>query len=205
MKTILLFIMLVAIPISGLMSQTTHDVNESGFAYNPDTITINAGDGIKFNGSASHPIQQVSEATYIANGITPLEGGFSYESGSGTVSFPVAGSYYYVCTAHVASFGMKGLIIVQVPTGLADLSSSGKYSVYPVPLNGNELTIAPAANGQKQLSVTIYDIAGNMRIATSGITRDGLFHVDCSSLPRGLFMIKLDTGDEVTYAKIIRN
>jgi plastocyanin len=46
MKTIFTFHHVGRNIISGLMSQTTHDVNESGFAYNPDTITINAGDGI---------------------------------------------------------------------------------------------------------------------------------------------------------------
>jgi plastocyanin len=205
MKTILLFCILTLLSATGLKSQITHAVNESGFAYDPAVLNISVGDNVQFNGTATHPIVQVSEATWSENGSTPLEGGFSFAEGTGTVAFNEAGTFYYVCTAHVASNGMKGQIVVSVPTALDEVSSAGKYTVYPVPLTGNELTIAPEKSGQNRIAVTIYDIAGNLRITSSGATVDGKYKVDCSNLPHGLFLMKLEAGNEVTYSKIIRN
>src|SRR3989304_6853872 len=147
MKTILLFCILALLSATGLKSQTTHTVNENGFAYDPAVLNISLGDNVQFNGTATHPIVQVSEATWSENGATPLEGGFSFAEGTGTVTFNEAGTFYYVCTAHVASNGMKGQIVVSVPTALDDLTSVGKYAIYPVPLTGNELTIAPENSG----------------------------------------------------------
>lgn len=205
MKPILLLCILALLSATGLKSQVTHTINESGFAYDPAVLNISVGDNVQFNGSATHPVLQVSETTWDENGATPLEGGFSFETGAGTVAFNEAGTYYYVCTAHVASNSMKGQIIVSVPTALDDVSSAGKYTVYPVPLTGNELTIAPDKSGQNRIAVTIYDIAGNLRLTSSGATVDGKYKVDCSGLPHGLFLLKLEAGDEVTYTKIVRN
>jgi plastocyanin len=203
MKTITFFFMALFVAQS-LKAQTTHIVQEVGFTYDPATLTINTGESVQFNGTASHPIVQVSEAIWNANGATPLEGGFSFPTGSGTMNFPDAGTFYYVCTAHVASFGMKGKIIVQAPTVIDEVILSEKYAVFPVPLTGNELTVALKTTGQNQVFIDIYDLAGKCWISSLGNTIDGKYLIDCSSLPKGLFLMKMKTDEVPFFAKIVK-
>ena len=188
----------------GLRAQTVHTVQDNGFAFDPATVTINVGDSVKFVGSAVHPIVQVSEDTWNNNGITPLEGGFAFASGAGEVYFPAAGTFYYVCTAHVASQGMKGKIIVQVPASLNDVLSGASYEVYPVPLTGNELTVALRKGGEQRIAVEIYDLTGNLRLTSRGESVDSQYKVNCSSLPKGVFLMKVKANEDESVLKVVK-
>jgi plastocyanin len=203
MKATTFFLMLF-LAIQGLDAQTTYTVHQSGFTFDPAVLSIIAGDSVKFLGSASHPILQVSEATWNNNGTTALAGGFSFPSGSGKVRFPVAGTYYYVCTAHVATQGMKGKIIVATATALNNVAVSDKLSVFPVPLTGNELTVSLNTADQQKVFINIYDLGGNLRISSQSSSPDGRYLIDCSSLPKGLFLLKLKTDEGPYFAKIVK-
>jgi plastocyanin len=94
---------------------TTYTVINSGFTFSPASLTISVGDTVVFSLAGSHNTVEVSQATWNANGNTPLSGGFSTPFGGGTVIFSTAGSHYYVCSPH-ASGGMKGVINVVLTT-----------------------------------------------------------------------------------------
>src|SRR3990172_631399 len=114
MKFLFLFIALSV--ISALPSQaTTHTVTAVGFTFSPSSLTITAGDTVIFSISGIHNAVEVSQATWDANGTTPLGGGFSLPLGGGSVVLTVVGTHWYVCQPH-ASSGMKGIITVN-PTG----------------------------------------------------------------------------------------
>jgi plastocyanin len=199
------FIFLMLLTASVLKAQSNHKVQQSGFTFDPSTLTIDAGEDVEFEGSASHPVLEVSESTWNADGTTPLEGGFSLASGSGIVNFPTAGTHYYVCTAHVASNGMKGKIIVQESTTLNEISFSDEYTIFPLPLTGNsELTVGFKSIDQKLVSIEIFDLAGNLRISSPLATIEDKLQVNCSELPPGLFVIKIKADDAFYYAKIIK-
>jgi plastocyanin len=198
-------IFLIAImAVQSLKAQTIHTVKESGFTFDPATLTINAGESVKFEGTASHPIQEVSKTTWDNNGITPLENGFAFSTGSGTVNFPLPGTYYYVCTAHVASQGMKGKIIVLAPSAVEENPSSDNYSIYPVPLTGNELTVTLKDPVQKSVSFEIYDLAGNLKLSAHNESVSNQYLIDCSSLPKGMFLMKLKADGEEFFSKVLR-
>jgi plastocyanin len=87
-------------------------VETSGLSFVPEELTIRAGDTVEFDLGDDHDAVEVDEATWNAGGSTPKVGGFSVGLGQKVeIPFPVAGTYYYVCTPHV-DFGMKGTIIV---------------------------------------------------------------------------------------------
>lgn len=67
---------------------------------------------ITFVVTSNHHPREVSEATWNANGTTS-NGGFDFLAGTHTLTLTIPGTYYYVCVPHVASFGMKGRIIVE--------------------------------------------------------------------------------------------
>jgi len=112
--------------------------------------------------------------------------------------------HYYVCTAHVASQGMKGKITVVGEAGLDELSVSGKFAVYPVPITGSVLTISSKTSEPEAVEVSIYDLAGNLRISSLGTVTDGKYPLDCSALPSGLFTMKLNTADGSSFAKLVK-
>jgi len=203
MKNYTLVLLALLFALTGIKAQVTHTVSVSGFAYDPDDLQIEVNDTVVFVGDDFHPLAQVSEETWNANGNTPLDTGFAFASGSGKVDFPTAGVYYYVCTAHAASNGMKGKITVGTVTAVQDISDA-RPSVYPLPLRGNELTVAFRSHGQKQLEVSVYDLAGNLRITETGFTSDGLYKLDCSKLPAGLFLMKVKTDGENYVSKVVR-
>jgi plastocyanin len=90
---------------------TIHTITNVSFSFNPVTLTVVAGDTIDFSVDAIHVPQEVSQATWNANGTTALPGGFSLPGGGGRVVLTTVGTHYYVCVPHVL-FGMKGTITV---------------------------------------------------------------------------------------------
>ncbi len=198
------FILGLLLVVNGLKAQTTFTVQDNGFTFDPATVNIHVGDSVKFTGSDVHPILQVSEATWNSNGITALAGGFAFPSGSGIVGFPTAGTYYYVCTAHVASHGMKGKIVVSAVTALNEVQVTDIFSLYPVPLRGPDLTVAVRNAVQQPVVVDIYDLDGNLRISKEGNSVDGKYRIDCSALPNGLYLIKMESDQSSAYAKFVK-
>jgi len=122
----------LALCLSGSAFATQHIVTTSGFTYSPDMIMAEVGDQIVFNVAfSSHPTVQVSEATWNADGSTPLAGGFNRSSGTSfTLTVQDTGTIYYVCSFHVRS-GMKGMIMVSAPTATRPRIAS--QPAYPNP------------------------------------------------------------------------
>jgi plastocyanin len=204
MKKALLSSLVVMMAVLGIHAQTNDTIKDSGFTFSPAELTVNTGDTVVFAGSDFHPVLEVSEATWTAKGKTPLQGGFSFPSGSGKVSFTKAGVHYYICTAHIVSNDMKGKITVVAPSAVKDISGEANVSVYPVPLTGPTLFVSFKNQVQKDLTVSVYDLAGNLRISTSGSTSNGQYSIDCTSLPKGLFLMKLSSDEGDTYTKFVK-
>jgi plastocyanin len=204
MKKAILSTLIVMMAVIGIQAQINDTIKESGFAFSPAELTVNTGDTVVFAGSDFHPVLEVSEATWTNKGTTPLEGGFSFPSGSGKVKFTEAGVHYYVCTAHVASDNMKGKITVVAPSAITNISGNANVSVYPIPLTGSTLYIKFKNQAQNNLTVSVYDLAGNLRISSSGSISNGQYTVDCTNLPKGLFLMKIssDVGD--SYTKFVK-
>ena len=94
---------------------TTFNVVNSGLTFSPATTTIHAGDTVMFTLASVHNAQEVSQATWNANGTTLLAGGFSVPFGGGRLVGVAVGTHYFVCATH-APMGMKGQIIVSPPS-----------------------------------------------------------------------------------------
>jgi plastocyanin len=204
MKKIILSAMIAMMAVIGIFAQATDTIKDIGFAFAPAELTVNIGDTVIFMGNDYHPVLEVSEATWTNKGITPLDGGFSFPSGSGKIVFAEAGIHYFVCTAHVASNDMKGKITVSGPTAVTDISGNAMVSVYPIPLTGTSLYLTFKNPLQKNLAVSVYDLAGNLRISTQGSTSNGQYSIDCTNLPKGLFLMRLISDDGDSYLKFVK-
>ncbi|MCZ7556272.1 MAG: T9SS type A sorting domain-containing protein [Bacteroidia bacterium] len=105
-------LLLVCLPHTG--TAATHTIVDAGLSFSPATLNINVGDTVVFSLATMHNAVEVSQTTWNNNGNTS-NGGFNLPFGGGTVIFPVAGTYYYVCAPH-AGAGMKGIINVVLTT-----------------------------------------------------------------------------------------
>ena len=126
MKSILLALVLTHISCSEKRTEdgtcgTIHTVTttddssdmESYMDFSPEDLTIAIGDCVNFVMSTTHNAVEVSQETYDALGINPLDGGFEVDYGeTKEVYFGEAGTHYYVCQPH-AGGEMIGTITVE--------------------------------------------------------------------------------------------
>ncbi len=119
---------------------TVHTVTVQNFFYSPSSLTINAGDTVRFQWvSGSHPTVSTS-----GDWVTPVF--FPMNSGSplATLVFPNPGTYNYLCDVHGGS-GMVGSItvtgppacsIASAPTGQAHTNLSNRVQLNWSPQSG---------------------------------------------------------------------
>jgi plastocyanin len=180
---------------------TTWTITNSGFTFSPATTTIIAGDDVSFVLEAMHNAVEVSQATWNANGNTPLSGGFSVGYGGGSVlpAQLAVGTHWYVCSPH-ASLGMKGVIIVNTSTGITDNKSQLNISVYPNPA-GDLITV----NSNASLLSSPYFITDQAgRQVLSGKIFSGATFIDISQLEKGTYILQV-TGQRRRSFKVIKN
>ena len=182
----------------------TWTINNSGNTFTPATITINLGDSVKFSIGNQHNSVEVSQATWNANGNTALPAGFSTPFGGGLVlpAKLTAGTHYYVCSPH-ASLGMKGTIIVQSTTGIAENPLKEDVSIFPNPSNGNFQLEINSLHLSKSYKLEIYDSEGNKSFTISDLKPQSLNTINISNLSKGIYFVKLTGGAEIYVRRII--
>ena len=94
----------------------------SGFAFSPETLTVDSGVTVHFVIEQVHTARQVDSGAWASND-TVSNGGFDLPFGGGSVLMGQAGNNYYVCVPH-APGGMKGIIRVMVEPSQGVLADS---------------------------------------------------------------------------------
>lgn len=94
----------------------------TGFAFSPETLTVDSGEVVRFVLETEHNVRQVDSSTWAANDTVP-NGGFALPFGGGTLLMDVPGDNYYVCVPHGPG-GMKGIIRVHVDPYAGSLTDS---------------------------------------------------------------------------------
>ncbi len=180
---------------------TTWTITNSGFSFSPATITITLGDDVNFDLDNIHNAVEVSQTTWAANGNSPLSGGFQTPFGGGQVNASQLGigTHYYVCSPH-ASGGMKGTIIVQTATGIADNPKQMIISVYPNP--SHSLMTVKTNNTLTDSRFFITDQSG--RKVSSGRLEDETTLVNISHLATGVYFLQV-VGQRGHLVKVIKN
>ncbi len=202
MKKLYLFGVLLLALQAAVSAQTSHIITTSGFTFTPDSVRANVGDTIIFNVNFSmHPLQEVSSTTWAANQATPLPGGFSASSGTTfSVVMTQAGIRYYVCTMHVASFGMKGRIFVNGSNEIENIPAIVTLP-YPNPA-AQQIHLVPASSGE--FAYTIYDMLGQPVLQGSQYTTaQNMVSIDVSAIAEGNYILSMTNADgQVSKSKI---
>lgn len=204
MKKVILPLLLLFVCLN--VFAKTWTVLSSGMTFSPATVTINQGDSVKFTIDASHNAVEVSQTVWNANGSTS-NSGFSVPFGGGTVlpAKLAVGTHYYVCTPH-ASLGMKGKIVVQAATSIAQPQVESGMVVFPNPATDHlniRLTTAEPATAE----LSLYDLQGKrLSVLLPETTVDGTYEASFSRpdhLAPGIYFVRLRTATATSYQKVV--
>jgi plastocyanin len=167
---------------------TSYTIDISGLSYTPATLNVVVGDEIMIQASGTHPLAEVSEATWNANGNTAMPSGFGVHTSSYTFTVTTVGTIYYVCQNHVGA-GMKGLINVSVATGIIDAAEGAELQVYPNIVMNGIFHVSAESDVLKGATVELYSTNGE------------LVKSYAMEAPSAEFRAKVATG---TYMAVIR-
>ncbi|MCB0765197.1 MAG: T9SS type A sorting domain-containing protein [Flavobacteriales bacterium] len=172
---------------SALTIQAQTITSTGNFTWSPDELTVTAGTEITIIVTGNHDMREVSEATWNANGTTS-NGGFEFLAGTHTLTLTTPGTYYYVCVPHI-SMGMKGKIIVETNTNVAETTTDDAFNVFPNPAK-DEITITGAA---RNMVMSVVDVQGREVMHR---TLQGNDRVNITQLPEGTYTLMLlnETG-----------
>jgi len=185
---------------------TNFNVTNVGSTFSPVTVTITQNDIVTFTLAGIHDVVEVSQATWDANGISPIIG-FTVPFGGGTVSGSQlsVGTHYYVCENH-GQDGMKGTIIVQSLSAVPETKIQDNILVYPNPVKDN-ITIQYEPSQSKPVEFSLFDIRGKLvtvLLPKTEITRLFLhsFHLVNAASP-GVYLIQISIGEVKVIHKIV--
>jgi plastocyanin len=172
--------LLFALAMGSLFGQA---ISTQGFTFSPDLISVQAGTDINVSIGGGHTMTEVSEATWNANGSTS-NGGFNFISGNHVLNLSIPGTYYYVCQPH-ASMGMKGRIIVETNTSVAEQDEEGLFTIFPNPASEG-ISIAPG--GQPGMTLRLIDAQGREALVHRLVGAD---HITIAHLAKGTYIALL--------------
>lgn len=198
------FLFFIAVLSLG-MKATSYTVSISGFSYSPSTLNVTIGDVITIQASGNHPLAEVTQATWNANGNTPSGTGFGTKTSNYTFTVTTAGDIYYVCTAHAGS-GMKGMITVAI-TGIneQDMNASS-INVFPNPAKDKFTVKFNSADNNTTLK--LYSICGqeieSLVFKKETISGVCTINVDLQNkVPAGVYFLQLTSSTKKVTRKVI--
>jgi len=166
--------------VAPALGQTIHDVNQTGFTFTPQVVTITAGDSVRWLWSGgSHTVTSGTPCT--------ADGAFSYPLNSSNpqvlIPFTTPGTYPYFCIPH-CGMGMTGTVMVQPQVCEPDPTGrSCRSTTCPTP-------------GQECLPVCVnYDPAtGAYTVVECDCIPYTQCHVDVTGVGAGTACVQPDNG-----------
>lgn len=197
-----LMLFLGIIGVIALNAQQIYIINAVGTAFSPSDITVNQGDIVRFNVGISHPVVQVSQATWDVNGNTP-SGGFAFPSGTGDYVANIPGTYYFVCSPH-AVIGMKGTIVVNIVTGIEDIQEKKLEKVFPNP--ARDYIIYQTNRNLSIQEIRILDIIGKVvLVVQKPELSNGQVKINIENLNKGMYFILVKSEDGTVSKKFLKS
>lgn len=180
----------------------------AGPGYSNNDLTVNVGDVVTIEAAAIHPLVQVSQATWDANGSTALPGGFSATSNFVlNITSAMAGTtIYYVCANHVGISGMKGKITVNVVASVNENRVRNfNFTVFPNPVTSNSWVNISSKNADP-VSLTLYDLNGRMvkQLFNRSLNEGEVnFKFDAANLQKGNYILMMRTKEGSLQKQIV--
>ncbi len=183
-----LVVTLLCIACLGSSKATILNVKTIGATFSPDTTYATIGDTIHFIISVGHDAQQTNSLGYSTNTFISVPGGFNYPDGLYDFVLDSVKTYYFVCTYHIVSNQMKGLIISSAASTLNENNLDSYLTFYPNPFE-NYLSIRSTENFQLSLS----DLTGKMVFSSHLFLSS---EIDFSFLNPGIYLLAIQVNQQ---------
>lgn len=188
------------------MKATSYTVTISGFAYSPATLTVSVGDVVTISASGTHPLAEVSQTTWNANGTATVSTGFGNKSSDYTFTITSATNIYYVCTNHV-SMGMKGMITVSTVGVKEQNDLISNISMFPNPAK-DKFSVKFNSTESGNVTAKLYSVCGQeveSLVANkefgAGVTT---LNFDLqNNIPAGIYFVQLNYNSKKVIRKLI--
>ncbi len=140
----------------------TYEILIDGTSYTPDVVNAVVGDEIIINATPNHPVAEVEESTWDADGNTVWVDEFGSSASNVVFTVTTPGTIYYVCQNHVSCCSMKGLINVSLATGISDATSITSLKMYPTVVNDGAFSVTGNDGEMDGSTLEIYNIYGQL-------------------------------------------
>ena len=188
------------------MKATSYTITTSGFSYSPATLNALVGDVVTISASGTHPLAEVSQATWNAAGTATLSSGFGNKTSTFTFTITAATDIYYVCTNHVGS-GMKGKILVGTVGVKEEVETISNISLFPNPAK-NQFAVKFNSTDNGTITAKVYSICGQ-EIESLVVNKE--FNVGITTLnfdlqnriPAGVYFVQLNYNSKKVTRKLI--
>jgi plastocyanin len=188
------------------MKATSYTITTVGTTYSPNTLTVSIGDVVTISANANHPLAEVSQTTWNANGTATLSTGFGNKTSNYTFTVSTANDIYYVCTNHVG-MGMKGMITVSTVDVKEQTEAIANVSIFPNPAK-NQFSVRFNSVENGNVTAKLYSICGQ-EIETIEINKEynlgvTTLNIDLqNNIPAGVYFIQLNYNSKKTTRKLI--
>lgn len=188
------------------MKATSFTITTVGTTYSPNTLTVSVGDVVTISANANHPLAEVSQTTWNANGTATLSTGFGNKTSNYTFTVSTANDIYYVCTNHV-SMGMKGMITVSTVGVKEETDAISNISLFPNPAK-NQFSVKFNSTDNGNVSAKIYSICGQ---EIESLVMNKEFNIGVTTLnfdlqhriPAGVYFVQLNYNSKKVTRKLI--
>ena len=179
---------------------TTHYVNTEDFEFNPAIIlNVTVGDTITwFWDSGFH----TTTSTNTPSGAAPWSAPIDQTNQTFTYVITVAGSYDYQCDYHY-TVGMVGHFIANMATSISSTTPKFPFSVRAI--SGEQITIdyEGAVSGW---NVELLSLTGAVvkNLNDDSLPIKGTVNYFIGDLPRGIYILRIFSHDQLYASRIIR-
>lgn len=186
------------------LKATSYTVAISSNTYTPSLLNVMIGDVVTIQANSSHPLVEVDQATWLANGNTPSATGFGTKTSDYTFTVTTTNTIYYVCQIH-ASMGMKGMITVSTGINESNISASS-IDLFPNPAK-DKFTVK-LNSGDNNVTAKLYSICGqeieSLVFKKEMISGVCTINVDLQNkVPAGVYFLQLTSNSKKVTKRVI--
>ncbi len=199
------FILLLTFCALSISAQTLIDVEVRSNVYDPQDVTINVGDTIRWtNVQGAHNVNG-TQGTFPDN---PESFGNNV-AGPGWEFihvFTTPGEYDYQCDPHV-NFGMVGTVTVSGTSDVDDVSPESGVAIaklYPLPIRDNvvlELT-DELWSLSNEVAIVVYDLTGREMLRRVDITGQTVI-IDTRAWPKSAYILQVLNVERIVETRKI--
>jgi hypothetical protein len=128
----------------------------------------------------------------------------AWDAASVGAAVPVNGTFYSMIRSNLSSFSPFAVVDQNAVTGIDKVSAANSISLglYPNPASG---VVSIDFKNTDAKSLEVYNEIGNKVYSAEVVNKNSVQKIDISSLPAGVYYVKVSTATEPLFKKLIKS